>query len=135
MKRKKKRSPPSKLKSLEKPLSELWRKLVYARAGYKCEWCGRTMTLNAHHIARKKSCRERWSLDNGMALCVDCHINRWHGQSRGEAWMKSTKQGTARWNKAQALKKIPYNKTKELQRREDLLVEFLQMAEEMQVII
>ena len=52
-----------------------WRRLVFERDQYTCQHCGaRGKTLNAHHVlpfSENKS--ERFSVSNGITLCVECH--------------------------------------------------------------
>lgn len=53
-----------------------WRKAVYARDKFKCQWpnCNKKSRLNAHHI---KNWAEfpglRFVVDNGITLCRDHH--------------------------------------------------------------
>lgn len=61
-----------------------WRRNVFAKDHYTCRCClnksgnGKTITLNAHHILNwKDNPSERYSLDNGITLCSECH-NRFH---------------------------------------------------------
>ena len=53
----------------------LWRKAVYDRDDYTCQFCNiRSKGLEAHHIdawATHKS--ERLNVDNGVTLCETCH--------------------------------------------------------------
>mgnify|MGYP001189276499 FL=1 len=49
-----------------------WRKLVYKRDGYKCQWpgCGMGKKLNAHHIKRWADFPGlRFEVSNGVTLC------------------------------------------------------------------
>lgn len=52
-----------------------WRKAVYERDDYTCQFCGvRGGRLNADHIKRFADYPElRYELSNGRTLCVDCH--------------------------------------------------------------
>lgn len=51
-----------------------WRSAVYERDGYKCQECGATDSLNAHHIKAWATHPElRFDIDNGVTLCFDCH--------------------------------------------------------------
>lgn len=52
-----------------------WRKAVYERDNYICQWCGeRGCRLNADHIKSFASYPElRFEVSNGRTLCVDCH--------------------------------------------------------------
>lgn len=59
-----------------------WRKAVFDRDYYTCQCCGArngngtTVYLEAHHINNWSTCEdERYSIDNGITLCKDCHIS------------------------------------------------------------
>ena len=62
-----------KKQSIDKQLDELWAEAVKVRAGYKCEYCGKTSHLNAHHIYSRSNYVVRWSIENGIALCSGHH--------------------------------------------------------------
>lgn len=51
-----------------------WRLEIYKRANYKCEYCGKSDTLNAHHIFSRSKKSTRHDLDNGICLCVSHHL-------------------------------------------------------------
>ena len=52
-----------------------WRTNIYTRDNYTCQICAKHgVNLNAHHLNAWKSFPEqRFDLDNGVTLCVDCH--------------------------------------------------------------
>ena len=52
-----------------------WRKKVFERDGYRCVVCGKVGgQINAHHIRSWKDFpEERYDVDNGITLCVNCH--------------------------------------------------------------
>lgn len=52
-----------------------WRDAIYERDGYICQICNRhSHQLNAHHLNSWDTHRlERFSLENGITLCYDCH--------------------------------------------------------------
>jgi len=53
-----------------------WRKRVYCRDGYKCQWpgCRCHTKLNAHHIRKWASYPTlRYCVDNGITLCKKHH--------------------------------------------------------------
>ncbi len=54
---------------------KLWRKSVLSRCNYTCYDCGvRGGKLEAHHIMSfRKYPLLRFSVENGVALCVSCH--------------------------------------------------------------
>lgn len=58
-----------------------WRHAVYSRDGWTCQDCGqRGGELNAHHLAEwAKAPAQRYDLENGLTLCVQCHYRR-HGR-------------------------------------------------------
>lgn len=59
--------------SLTKKLDNAWSELVKKRAKYKCEVCGKTDTLNSHHIVGRVNRTLRWDVKNGVCLCVKHH--------------------------------------------------------------
>lgn len=55
-------------------LLALWSKVVRQRAGHRCESCGRTGRLEAHHVWPKgKYHAVRFFVPNGVSLCFLCH--------------------------------------------------------------
>jgi len=52
-----------------------WRKAVMERDAYTCQECGkRSRRLHAHHIKEFAKYPElRYDVNNGKAVCVDCH--------------------------------------------------------------
>lgn len=53
-----------------------FRKLVLHRDGGVCRHCGTSENLHAHHIRTLEEAPEmRWEIDNGMTLCVPCHMD------------------------------------------------------------
>lgn len=60
-------------KGIDKKLDDAWSKLVKLKAGMKCEYCGKTTTLNSHHIFSRSKKSTRWDVDNGISLCVAHH--------------------------------------------------------------
>jgi hypothetical protein len=56
------------------PEATAWRVSVFVRDRYRCQECGATGALQAHHIVSWAEAPERrYDLDNGVTLCVDCH--------------------------------------------------------------
>lgn len=69
-----------------KQLDKLWADCIKARAGYKCEYSGKTEGLNAHHIHGKSNYRLRYELDNGVCITKGVHFFVAHVQGRAEAF-------------------------------------------------
>jgi len=64
-----------------------WREMVLARADYKCEKCGSTEKLIAHHIqSATLNPMLANDVDNGMCVCYDCHeiIHKQDGCKRSD---------------------------------------------------
>jgi hypothetical protein len=56
-----------------------WRKGVFVRDGFKCQHCGTSKDIQAHHIKSWTSCEElRYDIENGITLCRSCHLKA-HG--------------------------------------------------------
>ena len=57
----------------------IWRKKVYERDNYTCQLCGKYEgDHNAHHLnSWDKYPKERFSVNNGVTLCINCH-KRFH---------------------------------------------------------
>lgn len=59
-------------RNFKDPLYIKWRKDVYKRDNFKCQWphCGATNKLNAHHIKNWAQFPGlRFLVDNGITLC------------------------------------------------------------------
>lgn len=89
-------------KTLYNKLDKMWRELIYHYAGYKCEYCGESGRLNAHHIFSRSNSAVRWELKNGVCVCVSHHVFgnlsfhkapaemiEWIKGERGEEWYNS----------------------------------------------
>lgn len=77
-----------------------WALTVKENSGNKCEVCGETKYLNAHHIFTRANKKMRHNLDNGIALCPKHHLFdtylsahkapiefiEWLKAKRGEEW-------------------------------------------------
>ena len=50
----------------------LWGQIIRARGA--CQSCGATTGLQAAHIVRRGYSATRHDLDNGLCLCVRCHL-------------------------------------------------------------
>ena len=55
-----------------------------------CEWCRKTAWLQAAHIEPKgRFPALRFEPENAVALCVGCHLFRWHRSPReAEEWIR-----------------------------------------------
>jgi len=57
-----------------------WARAVKERDGYRCQECGATERLHAHHIRDFASYIEgRFDLTNGITLCLQCHLKAHYG--------------------------------------------------------
>lgn len=61
-------------KGLEGKLDIAWALLVKHRAGFRCEVCKKRNNLNSHHIYSRSKKSTRWHVQNGICLCVGCHV-------------------------------------------------------------
>lgn len=76
---------PSK-KTLGKKLDTVWSQLVKLQAGNKCEVCGKTESLNSHHIVGRRNLRLRWETYNGVCLCAGCHTFKTDSFHQNPVW-------------------------------------------------
>lgn len=63
-------------RNFEDPLYKKWRKAVYKRDNFKCQWpgCEINKKLNAHHIKTWANYPGlRFEVDNGITLCKQHH--------------------------------------------------------------
>lgn len=52
-----------------------WRKKVFVRDLFKCQLCGTRGLLQGHHIKMKsKFPQYMYNINNGITLCIDCHV-------------------------------------------------------------
>jgi len=93
-------------KKLGKELDKLWSIAVRKIAGNRCEKCGKTKYLNAHHFYSRSAMSVRWSIDNGFSLCSGCHalsstfsahktpaeFVEWAKNRRGDRWYIDVRQ-------------------------------------------
>jgi hypothetical protein len=62
------------IRILKRKCHTLWSLVVRKRAGDKCEICGATDHLHAHHIEDSKLCRSlRYDIRNGLCACARDH--------------------------------------------------------------
>jgi len=65
-------------KSQVKELDKLFSQLILKRDGGKCVICNTTERLCTHHWYKSKKrggYATRWTLENGIAICVGCHLD------------------------------------------------------------
>lgn len=86
----------------DKRLMDTWSLKVKEVAGNKCEYCNKSTGLNSHHIFSRSKLSTRWDIDNGVCLCVGCHVFsskfsahktptefvEWIKEKRGLVWYK-----------------------------------------------
>ncbi len=68
---------PENKKARNSEVWKQWRKVIFARDNYECQICGKnTHNLLPHHIKKFSDHKEiRFSENNGVTLCSECHIN------------------------------------------------------------
>lgn len=63
---------------------EEWRGDVLERDGYECQDCGSGDDLHTHHIISvSENSDKALDRDNGITVCVDCHVKRHEEQNEG----------------------------------------------------
>lgn len=61
-----------------------WRKQVFERDKFKCQKCGNSGWLQAHHITPISVDESKiWDVDNGLTVCIPCH-EKIHGRFIGK---------------------------------------------------
>ena len=87
-----------------KKLDKAWSEAI--RKSGRCEVCGKTTRLNAHHFYSRSIRIVRWDMDNGFCLCVGCHVFsskfsahktpaefvEWAIEKRGQEWYDNLKE-------------------------------------------
>ena len=76
--------PKPKKKTLTNKLDKAWSKVILSRG--KCEVCGSTNSLNAHHYVSRSNRRLRWCLKNGVCVCAGCHLFRNESFHKNPVW-------------------------------------------------
>jgi hypothetical protein len=75
----KKRRKKTNRQKLLKELYDLWCEIIHLKG--KCEICGKSnCKLDAHHIEGRTG-NLKWSLDNGILLCFNCHRRGVHHEA------------------------------------------------------
>lgn len=124
---------PKKVKITTKTLDGLWRIAVKKLAGDKCEYCGATKYLNAHHVFGRRNFAVRWEINNGVSLCAKHHtfsnefsahqtstrFKDWITEKRGQEWYDNLNKqaNTIKPNREEIQKKLSeilYGKPKQL---------------------
>ena len=59
-------------KKLENKLDKIWSEKVCLIG--RCECCGKTGLLHAHHLFSRSRKSTRWDINNGCCLCPGCHV-------------------------------------------------------------
>jgi 5-methylcytosine-specific restriction endonuclease McrA len=67
---------------LDRQEYEILGNLVFERDGWRCQSCGTSNNLQAHHIT-KRSRLGNDSLDNSITLCFNCHAQVHHRSGCG----------------------------------------------------
>ena len=89
-------------KGIDGKLDRLWSELVRERDGC-CMYCGRTESLDAHHIIGRANRSTRWDLENGITLCKKHHVfsnefsahgtpvkfTHWLEEQKGREWVEA----------------------------------------------
>lgn len=71
---KKKHKTKTKNQILKEKCDNLYRQIIYLRAGNKSELSGKKGILHAHHFRNKKTYALRYDLRNGICLLIDEHL-------------------------------------------------------------
>lgn len=100
---------------IDKQLDDAWSLLVKIKADNMCEYCYKQTPLNSHHVYSRSKKSTRWSLSNGVCLCVGHHtfsstfsahktpteFTEWVLKKRGEKWFNSLRldaHKTVKWS-------------------------------------
>jgi hypothetical protein len=73
---------------------KLWADLVKERDGYTCQRChtiypeGRRQGIHAHHIFGRSRRSTRFLIENGISLCMGCHIYCHSNPLEFHEWMQ-----------------------------------------------
>jgi hypothetical protein len=108
------------MSAIEKKLDKAWSERI--RSIGKCEYCGSTEHLNAHHIFSRANKATRYDLENGICLCSLHHtfshtfsahktpveFTRWLDQYKGRDFVDKLSE------KAKNIKKWSVDDLKEL---------------------
>jgi len=59
------------------------RRLVFRRARWRCQACGRAGALEVHHVVKRAQGGSDFDLDRLVALCPSCHVQTDAPYARG----------------------------------------------------
>jgi len=74
------------VKGIDGKLDKAWSENV--RSYGRCEVCGRTGLLNAHHIFGRRNRTLRWELRNGVCLCFSHHKGQPQSAHEDPEWFR-----------------------------------------------
>lgn len=58
-----------------------WRKAVFERDNFTCQWCGEKKYIEAHHVKEWANYPDlRFVVNNGLTLCKTCHNKTKYGK-------------------------------------------------------
>ena len=93
-------------KEIQKRCERLFKEIVCLRADCKCEVCGGTKGITAHHfIPRSLSAYLKYDLDNGVCLCQGCHFAHHHKSEPKIHYKVVEKRGGEWYNKLEKKRK------------------------------
>lgn len=59
---------------------KLWSQAIFKKIGGKCEKCGKSEGLAAHHIFSRRYSKTRYNLENSLLLCIQHHLYYAHAK-------------------------------------------------------
>lgn len=86
------------LKKMTKELDTLW-SLVVRNRDKRCRLCGSTNSLQAHHIIFRVESATKYDVENGVTLCMHCHLFVVHKDTVRSAFRLISAIGEDRWNR------------------------------------
>lgn len=81
-----KRRRKGEVSRLKEQADKLWKVVVKERAGFRCEKCGTTKEIQAHHFVPRTNHRLRFDLCNGVSLCKRHHLYWAHQDPEFVVW-------------------------------------------------
>lgn len=66
-------------------LDKLWKEAIKNRDVH-CQLCGKSTSLNSHHVIGRRNHSVRWDLDNGILLCAGCHTFKTKSAHQDPLW-------------------------------------------------